>query len=549
MDNFLLEIGDDEWLLDASYTAKLPFPIAILNSKGKLLYTNNPSATVLYRLQASSPCQPQLVKEGEHIRVYRCTGGLSYLATHVCPQGADIYELLCQGAKLPSNQTYCCPAKTPEGVQECCQTAPLLSEQELLLRQQQLLQIAKTITTEFERKSERQLNQLQALLLRSVTKYPHRLTHTLLCNKLAETLVQLPGIVCAAAALVEPETGQIELLASQGILPPDLPFSAFCTGLASRVIYEGKTRVLEDPTTDPTIPLLVAEEIKAHIGQIACCPVQVQGKTVALLFAGCPSQASFDVVRMEALYSLAKLAALQFDRLRSQHKLLAQQRVRAATEQLYTAINAQTGLRSLLSVCVDLAVAMLDEEKIYIRLTPCSKTPRSSLWVERGIDQEIVDLLRQGQVPSQALATEFPLQLSHKTLGFLGIVPSNQALQVSDIEEVCRLLVVPLFCCLALTPQAEGKECRHYRITPSGAKQQIKEDSGQYLTKREQRVLTLAARGCTNKGIATALKITEKTAKVHISNIMRKLGASDRTSAVVKALHLGLINPTSVTDK
>jgi NarL family two-component system response regulator LiaR len=63
------------------------------------------------------------------------------------------------------------------------------------------------------------------------------------------------------------------------------------------------------------------------------------------------------------------------------------------------------------------------------------------------------------------------------------------------------------------------------------------------LTKREQEVLVLLARGFTNRQIADALKITEKTASVHVSNILGKLGLSSRTQAALYAARTGLITP------
>jgi DNA-binding CsgD family transcriptional regulator len=56
------------------------------------------------------------------------------------------------------------------------------------------------------------------------------------------------------------------------------------------------------------------------------------------------------------------------------------------------------------------------------------------------------------------------------------------------------------------------------------------------LTTREQDVLDLLARGRTNGEIATELYISTKTASVHVSNILRKLGVSSR----VEAAHLAL---------
>ncbi len=61
------------------------------------------------------------------------------------------------------------------------------------------------------------------------------------------------------------------------------------------------------------------------------------------------------------------------------------------------------------------------------------------------------------------------------------------------------------------------------------------------LTAREQEVLDLLAQGTTNKEIASALFITERTVKFHVSSILGKLGASNRTEAVRIAARHGLI--------
>ncbi|WP_029421990.1 response regulator [Alicyclobacillus macrosporangiidus] len=61
------------------------------------------------------------------------------------------------------------------------------------------------------------------------------------------------------------------------------------------------------------------------------------------------------------------------------------------------------------------------------------------------------------------------------------------------------------------------------------------------LTQREQDVLQALAQGMSNKEIAAALGIAEKTVKVHISHILDKLGVYDRTQAVLAATRLGLI--------
>ncbi|MFI5802042.1 helix-turn-helix transcriptional regulator [Streptomyces sp. NPDC051561] len=67
------------------------------------------------------------------------------------------------------------------------------------------------------------------------------------------------------------------------------------------------------------------------------------------------------------------------------------------------------------------------------------------------------------------------------------------------------------------------------------------------LTVRESEVLRLLGRGLTNRQIGEELYISGKTASVHVSNILAKLGAASRTEAVGIAYREGLIEPGSST--
>ena len=60
------------------------------------------------------------------------------------------------------------------------------------------------------------------------------------------------------------------------------------------------------------------------------------------------------------------------------------------------------------------------------------------------------------------------------------------------------------------------------------------------LTSRELDVLRLLGAGETNKGIAAALGITERTARTHVSHILSKLGLRSRTQAALWAAREGL---------
>lgn len=62
------------------------------------------------------------------------------------------------------------------------------------------------------------------------------------------------------------------------------------------------------------------------------------------------------------------------------------------------------------------------------------------------------------------------------------------------------------------------------------------------LTKRECEVLQLMSEGKSNRAVAETLYISEKTVKNHVSNILQKMGANDRTQAVVSAIKKGWVD-------
>jgi DNA-binding NarL/FixJ family response regulator len=62
------------------------------------------------------------------------------------------------------------------------------------------------------------------------------------------------------------------------------------------------------------------------------------------------------------------------------------------------------------------------------------------------------------------------------------------------------------------------------------------------LTAREHEVLTLIVKGMTNREIAGTLGISEGTVKIHVNNLLGKLGVSDRTKAATTALQRGIVH-------
>ena len=56
------------------------------------------------------------------------------------------------------------------------------------------------------------------------------------------------------------------------------------------------------------------------------------------------------------------------------------------------------------------------------------------------------------------------------------------------------------------------------------------------LTKREKEIFTLLLKTKTTKEIASILRISEKTVRNHISNVIQKLGVTSRSSAIIELL-------------
>jgi two-component system NarL family response regulator len=89
----------------------------------------------------------------------------------------------------------------------------------------------------------------------------------------------------------------------------------------------------------------------------------------------------------------------------------------------------------------------------------------------------------------------------------------------------------------AIRKAANGQ--RH--IPPDVAARLADRVAGSQLSTRELEVLRLLVSGRRNREIAVAMTITEGTVKLHVSSILGKLGAEDRTEAVTLALQRGIV--------
>lgn len=78
--------------------------------------------------------------------------------------------------------------------------------------------------------------------------------------------------------------------------------------------------------------------------------------------------------------------------------------------------------------------------------------------------------------------------------------------------------------------------------SPDGLRSLAGRSADDALTRREVGVLELVGQGLSNRDIAAALGIAHETVKVHVKNILRKLGVANRTAAVTTALKRGILH-------
>ena len=102
-----------------------------------------------------------------------------------------------------------------------------------------------------------------------------------------------------------------------------------------------------------------------------------------------------------------------------------------------------------------------------------------------------------------------------------------------------------------LTKDASGEELlsaiqsvnRGLRYLPQAALGRLAERMPSVeLTPRESEVLVCITKGCSNREISEELGIAEKTVRIHVSSVLEKMGARDRTQATIYALQRGLVH-------
>jgi DNA-binding NarL/FixJ family response regulator len=104
-------------------------------------------------------------------------------------------------------------------------------------------------------------------------------------------------------------------------------------------------------------------------------------------------------------------------------------------------------------------------------------------------------------------------------------------LKDTDAEELQRAVRAAAAGQVQLSPSVAARLIRDVHV-PGSAPQ---------LTRREEEVLALLARGRANGQIARELHIAPQTVKTHVSNILTKLNSESRTQAALYAMRVGLV--------
>lgn len=126
----------------------------------------------------------------------------------------------------------------------------------------------------------------------------------------------------------------------------------------------------------------------------------------------------------------------------------------------------------------------------------------------------------------------------------------DQVLDVLD-EPICgyMLKTVPAETIVqGIRSVAQGSAVFDGSVTRRLAESRTRRED-ELLSAREREVLELMARGLSNKAIAGRLWLGLATVKTHVSHILRKLGAGDRTQAVLEAMRRRLVGSPADEDQ
>ena len=155
-------------------------------------------------------------------------------------------------------------------------------------------------------------------------------------------------------------------------------------------------------------------------------------------------------------------------------------------------------------------------------------------------DVTLMDLQMPGMngiATIEAIKREFPKARVVVLTTYSGDVQASRALKAGAVGYLLKSMLRTELLSTIRTVHAGGR-----RIPPEIASELAEHISADALSQREVEVLRCVASGNSNKIVADELSITEDTVKGHMKSILSKLGANDRTHAVLIAIKRGFLD-------
>lgn len=131
--------------------------------------------------------------------------------------------------------------------------------------------------------------------------------------------------------------------------------------------------------------------------------------------------------------------------------------------------------------------------------------------------------------------------------GIDGIITKGimRGCMVKTVELACRAGVF----CIPAALKKKVACCSNEKTANENRLSSLELNHGDTLTKREEEILKLLAQNLSNRQIAKKLYISEPTVKSHVSSILRKMGMTNRTDAIIFSYKWGLLEQPATTAK
>jgi DNA-binding CsgD family transcriptional regulator len=315
------------------------------------------------------------------------------------------------------------------------------------------------------------------------------LTSDVCYQQVVDLAATVPGVVVAGVRAIAP--GNIGILkATAGHGPGGMPQELPLAGVWGRCLQDGKVRILDNLAEDPGLPVHLLDRLSGL--SAIYLPLGVNGEILAVMVVGFRQRRLVHNLQTRKLLGMVRHYASALVALaRAREDRLFGIRQMAARAQIFEQLVSGDQPMRVLSEVERLAAMLYGLSFVKIRL-PEFDLPQT--------------------LPDDVIET--PLRHNDAVVAYLGLKRSELHTKGTELLKTLTTeftRIVTLWSKLNLFPER-----------PPARLQQ--------LTKRERQVASLVAAGESNKLIASALGITEKTVKTHVSNILRKLQLPDRTA-------------------